>query len=290
MICTSPISIPKKPNLKFRCRKCLSCQITKRQEWAMRCVFEAETHKENCFITLTYNDYYNLIEGYNRNNLQLFMKRLRKEIYPIKVKYVACYEYGDGNGSRQWWEHPHFHILLFGYDFKDKIFLKNTKKGEAIYTSPTLDKLWKFGLSSVGTVTHSSASYVAGYVHKKMPYSKNYIADEKSHDLTEYEKHYLNPYGEIIPEEKIYASQGIAKGYFEKNVDQLFNHDYITYQGKKYALPEYFNNQLRKDEVKKNYDVLVQRRFKHKKELSKEEAKAQDYILKQKFSKTRSLE
>jgi hypothetical protein len=279
MVCTSPISLNNKPDLKFRCRKCLSCQVTKRQEWAMRCVMEAETHKENSFITLTYDDNYNMTEGYKRENLQLFMKRLRKSIYPKKVKYVACFEYGEGNGGREWWEHPHFHILLFGYDFDDKVFLKRTKKGEIIYRSPKLEKLWTFGMSSIGTLTHSSASYVAGYVHKKF---NGRIEDEV--------KHYLNPLGQIMPKEKIYSSQGISKEFFEKYKNQLYNHDYITYQGKKYALPEYFNNQLRKDKEILDYDVLKLRRAKHKKELSKAECEAKDYILKQKFSKKRNLE
>lgn len=278
MVCTSPITLKRKPHLKFRCRKCLSCQITKRQEWAMRCVLEAETHTQNCFITLTYNDDYNTTEGYDRSNLQKFMKRLRKKIYPKKVKYVACYEYGEGNGSREWWEHPHFHILLFGYNFDDLQFLKRTIKGELIYTSPTLEKLWPFGMSSVGTLTHASASYVAGYVHKKF---NGYKEDEI--------RHYTNPYGQLMQKEHIYSSNGIGEQFFEENKKQLFNHDYLTYQGKEYALPEYFNKKLDKDE-KFNYDVIKIRRTKHKKDLSKAECKARDYILKQKFSKTRSLE
>jgi hypothetical protein len=286
MICTSPIKLPNKEDMKFRCRKCLSCQITKRQEWAMRCVMEAETHENNSFITLTFNDNYNLLVGYDTTLLQKFIKRLRKKIYPKKVKYVACYEYGDGNGSRKWFEHPHYHILLFGYDFPDKKFLKRTKKGEIIYHSDILSKLWtdpktkqSYGLSSVGTVTHSSASYVAGYVHKKF---NGFIRDEVNH--------YLTDHGIIAPKERIFCSQGIAKDFFEKHKKQLYNHDYIVYQGKKYALPEYFNNQFRKLEENFNYDVLVQRRMKHKKSISKVEAKARDYILKQKFSRSRSLE
>jgi hypothetical protein len=285
MVCTSPISLPKNPNLKFRCRKCLSCQITKRQEWAMRCVMESQVHKQNCFITLTYNDKYNKVVGSDKTQLQRFIKRLRKKIYPKKVKYVACYEYGEGNGSREWWEHPHFHILLFGYDFDDKVYLKRTRKGEIIYTSPTLESLWtdphfkdSYGMSSVGTLTHSSASYVAGYVHKKF---NGYIEDEI--------KHYMTPYGQVMPKEQIYCSQGIAKDFFEKHKNQLYNHDYVMYQGKKYALPEYFNYRLREHSENKDYDILKFRRAKHKKELSEQEAKAKDYILKQKFSKNRSL-
>jgi len=286
MVCTSPITLSRKPGLKFRCRKCLSCQITKRQEWAMRCVMEAETHKENCFITLTFNDKYNTNTGYDTTVLQRFIKRLRKNIYPKKIKYVACYEYGEGNGIRKWYQHPHFHILLFGYNFDDREYFKRTIKGEAIYTSPTLEKLWtdpltkeSYGMSSIGTLTHSSASYVAGYVHKKV---NGYIEDVITH--------YTIPTGQVVPKERIFCSQGISKEFYNKHKKQIYNHDYVTYQGKKYGLPEYFNNQLRKDSEKLDYDVLTLRRQKHKKELTKEECKAKDYILKQKFSKRKGLE
>ena len=281
MVCRSPITLTKKPDLKFRCRKCLSCQVTKRQEWAMRCVMESETHEENSFITLTFSNEYNTTVGYEKGILQKFMKRLRKKIYPKKVKYVACYEYGEGIGTREWWEHPHYHILLFGHEFKeDKKFLKKTRKGEFIYTSPTLEDLWSdpitkesYGMSSIGTLTHSSASYVAGYIHKKF---NGYIEDEI--------KHYTNPLGQLLPKERIYSSQGISKAFYEKHKIQLYNHDYITYQDKKYPLPEYYNRLIDK-ESKFKYSVLKIRRSEHKKELTKLECKSRDYILKQKFSK-----
>lgn len=40
------------------------------------------------------------------------MKRLRKYLEPVKVRFFACGEYGD-NTYR-----PHYHLILFGCDFR----------------------------------------------------------------------------------------------------------------------------------------------------------------------------
>lgn len=72
-----------------------------------------------------------------------------------------CGEYGPEHGR------PHYHALLFGVDFADRLLLKQTPSGSTIYRSPTLEKLWKYGFSSVGDVTFESAAYIARYVMKK---------------------------------------------------------------------------------------------------------------------------
>ena len=38
------------------CGRCEECRIAKANEWATRMTEEAKLHKENCFITLTYNN------------------------------------------------------------------------------------------------------------------------------------------------------------------------------------------------------------------------------------------
>ena len=62
------------------CGRCEECRIAKANEWATRMTEEAKLHKENCFITLTYNNenppkYKSLI----KKELQDFFKRLRKK-------------------------------------------------------------------------------------------------------------------------------------------------------------------------------------------------------------------
>ena len=42
-----PVQVP--------CGQCIGCRVSKARQWAVRCKHEASLHKENCFVTLTYN-------------------------------------------------------------------------------------------------------------------------------------------------------------------------------------------------------------------------------------------
>lgn len=80
-----------------------------------------------------------------------------------------CGEYGEKLGR------PHYHYLIFGHDFKDKVFHKTSGSGEKLYTSPTLNRLWPYGLAWIGDVSYESCAYVASYIMKKLTGNK---ADE----------------------------------------------------------------------------------------------------------------
>lgn len=238
----------------------------------MRAVIESREHTANSFITLTFAPEHIPESGVSVRDLQLFFKRLRKEIHPTKIKYLACGEYGEKL------KRPHYHALIFGYDFPDKKYFSRTKKGELIYRSELLEKCWTFGLSSVGALTHASASYVAGYIHKKYNAKKE---DEW--------KHYTQEDTTIANKEFNVCSHGLAREFYNRNEEQLHNQNYIVYDGKKYGFFEYYNN-LSRNKDSTRYKYLKERRKKHIKELTKEECIALDYVLKQKHSKQRSLE
>lgn len=125
----------------------------------MRCTHEAQLHKQNCFITLTYNDE-NLPEfgSLNKTDLQKFFKRLRKTAGSFR--YYACGEYGERT------QRAHYHACLFGIDFQDKIHFR-TIKGNHLYTSETLKEIWGLGNTSVGSLTMQSAAYTASYVMQR---------------------------------------------------------------------------------------------------------------------------
>lgn len=153
--------------LLLPCGKCYSCGVAYSRMWASRIMLEAQSHKQNCFITLTYDERH-CPPFLSKRDVQLFIKRLRKEIqWPIR--YFLCGEYGeksalnneDGKGR------PHYHAIIFGYDFPDKVLLSKSKSGMMLYISPLLSKLWPFGISSVGSVTAESAQYCAKYSLKK---------------------------------------------------------------------------------------------------------------------------
>ena len=93
------------------------------------------------------------------------MKRLRQPNLELnwkpnkKIRYFHAGEYGEKN------DRPHYHVILFNCNFSDRKPLKGFK---GLTTSETLNSIWGKGYSSIGDVTFESASYVAGYIQKKI--------------------------------------------------------------------------------------------------------------------------
>ncbi len=145
---------------------------------------EASLYRVNSFLTLTYRDESQCTEEQKENGLhvpsngslvkshhQKFMKRLRKHYGNRRIRYYQCGEYGDENNR------PHYHSCLFNVAFDDEQ-LYSENYGNPLFTSQTLEQLWGYGFATVGNLDPSSASYVAGYVLKK-------ITGKQAHD------HYL---------------------------------------------------------------------------------------------------
>lgn len=146
------------------CGKCLSCQISKSNEYAVRAYLESKQYKNNCFVTLTYNN-----EKIPKNrslikrDLQLFWKRLRKSLGGVKIRYLACGEYGPCTLRR-----PHYHAIIFNYKPDDLEYFKKSDNYEGnLFTSKKIEKIWGNGFVLIGNVTFESAAYVARYVTKK---------------------------------------------------------------------------------------------------------------------------
>jgi len=154
----SPIKVP--------CGKCTGCLETRAAEWATRISHELQSWSEACFLTLTYREE-SLPPGasLDPSHLCLFFKRLRtclgRRADPRRVRYFACGEYGEIGGR------PHYHVVLFGFDFRGDRKRVATRNGFDVYTSELLEKLWTFGSCEIGSVTPGSAMYVARYVNAK---------------------------------------------------------------------------------------------------------------------------
>lgn len=150
-------------DLELPCGQCIGCRLERSRQWAMRCLHEASMHDVNSFITLTYDDEHLPVGGtLVYADFQRFMKRLRKAFEPLKIRFYAGGEYGEGTSR------PHFHACLFGLHFHDRKYFKRTSAGERIYTSDILSRLWPYGHSSVGNVTFQSAAYIARYCVAKV--------------------------------------------------------------------------------------------------------------------------
>lgn len=143
MLCKSPFL---KGNMAFGCGQCLHCRINARRLWAHRLMLEVGQHAESSFVTLTYADEHLPANGsLDPESLTLFLKRLRKSIG--KFRYYAVGEYGDRT------ERPHYHLFLFGVP---------------LALAVQVQECWRFGHIHAGTCTEHSASYIAGYVTKKL--------------------------------------------------------------------------------------------------------------------------
>jgi len=204
------------------------------RQWAARIQHEASLHEENSFLTLTYSDQY-LPDDYSIcvRELQLFLKRLRKSIEPRKVRFYACGEYGEKNLR------PHYHLILFGYQFPDLNVWRRSPTGFYLYRSPALEKLWPYGNAEIGQVTAASGGYVARYVIKKIggdPAGEHYT---RLHPLT----------GEIVqvkPEFATMSTQpGIGHNWFQKFEKDAFPSDFLVHDGNKIPVPRYYSRKLK---------------------------------------------
>lgn len=134
-------------------------------------MLEANLHSDNAFVTLTYSDEHlpivqkdsKLLATLIPTHLSLWLKRLRKEIAPLRIRYFAVGEYGDQT------ERPHYHAIVFGLPtcrFGGSRYNRN--RVNCCYYCDLVRDTWKMGQVQLGTVETSSAQYVCGYVTKKL--------------------------------------------------------------------------------------------------------------------------
>ena len=70
-------------HLVLPCGQCVGCRLERSRQWAIRCMHEAQMHSQNAFVTLTYNEE-NFSPSLRYSDFQLFMKRARKELGPLR--------------------------------------------------------------------------------------------------------------------------------------------------------------------------------------------------------------
>lgn len=181
-------------SISVPCGKCAACQIQKRKDMSVRLTHEASQFEKSCFITLTYNDdnvpstdtksldddskvFSRGVSSGSRltlmpRDVQLFIKRLRRHLEYVpkrgkgvrdhisRIRYFAVGEYGSRTSR------PHYHIIIFGWCPSDAVPFK-VHKGNSVYRSAQIEKLWSYGFSSFSEVSPFVAKYCARYVTKK---------------------------------------------------------------------------------------------------------------------------
>lgn len=209
-------------------------------------------HNNNSFITLTYstpNLPTNL--SLNYHHFQLFIKRLRKKIKPLKLRFYMAGEYGEQFGR------PHFHACIFGYSFPDKTYWRTTQSKAKIYRSAELEKLWPVGSSSIGDVTFESAAYIARYIMKKITTKNQTQEQKKSREI-------INPdSGEIINRIQEFNNMsrrpGIGATWLSKYKADVYPSGQVLVRGHQSKSPRFYDQQFKKLDAAAYEDLLYGR-------------------------------
>ena len=146
MLCLHPVILSDRV---VPCGKCIPCLKRRQRDWFIRINQELLSSVCSYFITLTYEDgHLNFDDGIpvvSRRDCQLFFKRLRKKIYPNKIRYFLCSEYGPRTLR------PHYHLIVFNFPLN-------------LDPCETITNCWKKGFVTVSPVNDARCNYLAKYV------------------------------------------------------------------------------------------------------------------------------
>lgn len=226
MRCTNPVTINaskrsgdnyyNRPEyIEVRCKKCLACRITIRKEWSLRLLTELHYYKDNSlFCTLTYDDEHCPL-SLSKREIQLFNKRLRRAVHPLKYKFFMCGEYGTKTFR------PHYHFLFFGINMSHiDVIMSIWNKCD--WNNPHIRS------KSFDNVAMHNIEYVAGYIHSK---------------LSGMEEDYQYLQQDIEPPFRL-SSKYLGKQYIDDNADKLREDKHIKRNGYEVPLPEYYRKKL----------------------------------------------
>lgn len=215
------------------CSKCIECRLEYARQWAIRCVHEAKMHKKNSFVTLTYSDENLKSKKLQYRDFELFMKKLRKtQNEPIGMFVTG--EYGDKT------KRPHWHAILFNWSPNDLTYKYTSDRGDTVYKSALLTKLWANGNAEIGSVTFESAGYCARYAAKKLVHGK-----DSEHDYN--------------PISKKSSKNAIGKKFLESYWPDIFSYGYVILDGgQKCAIPRYYEKWLEKNQPAAYHTYVTQ--------------------------------
>lgn len=226
-------------SLDLPCGQCIGCRLERSRQWALRCMHEAHLWDDNCFLTLTYsNENLPPHNSLSMRHFQLFMKKLRKKYPSRTIRFFHCGEYAPLT------KRPHYHALLFNFDFPDKQIHAVQRDGHRLYTSKSLDELWSHGFAVIGSVSFESAAYVARYCLKKITGS----AAADAYTIVD------SSTGEVAHLTPEYATMsrrpGIGTGWYEKFSSDVYPRDYVIRNGIKMRPPKAYDRILERRDAR----------------------------------------
>lgn len=174
---------------------------------------------------------------------------LRNSLLP-NLRYYYSGEYGEK------YYRPHYHVCLFGIDWKDKKHVETTDTGYKLYESEKLRELWPFGRHSIGELNWETAAYTARYIMKKINGKKQ----KKHYEKIDYET------GEIItiaPEfNEMSTDPGIGHDFYETFKTDIYKSNYsqVYVRGHHTQPPRYYDK-LHEEFDKAHLKEIKQQRF-----------------------------
>lgn len=129
-------------------------------------------------------------------------------------------------------------MAAFGLDFShDRTYYKKGKKGDSLYTSPSLDELWSHGDCTIGELSYDSAAYIARYIQAKVTGKK---ADRHYGLLVNKQT------GEVKYRRKpeyitMSRNPGIGAKWIEKWMADVYPSDEVIVKGKSQPPPKYYD-------------------------------------------------
>lgn len=121
------------------CGKCARCRQNRRMGWFVRLREEMMNHLDNHWLTLTYSNDNLPTNGVQKRDVQLWLKRVRKKIQPVKIKYYLVGEYGTKTSR------PHYHVCIFGTTYQ------------------SIEGIWDKGNAYPGRLEEKSIMYTTKY-------------------------------------------------------------------------------------------------------------------------------
>lgn len=218
------------------CRGCYGCRMRKRLDLTLRGLHEFQDSSGIAsFVTFTYRDSA-MPDDWSLNkkvasNLTKNLGIKIKRHYGVDVKYIIAGEYGDET------DRPHYHAIIFGFNFPDKKPWKRSKNGDMYYTSEFLEEIWPHGFCPIGECNKQTIAYTCKYAMKKVTgelakehyFKTNRLTGEQFHVQPEFCNH-----------------SWIGKSWFQKYQSDVFPADNIAHEGVLYPVPQYYLDQLEK--------------------------------------------
>lgn len=143
------------------CGHCSLCKEKKARDWQTRCLAEtACSDYPPLFITLTYRPDALPADGVSKDDVQKFMKRLRKRVskdgFSGSLRYVLVSEYGKNT------HRAHYHMLLWNMPY-----IQDTGKTSWVALHDYIQDAWSHGWIGLERCIDMSGKYCMKYLRKE---------------------------------------------------------------------------------------------------------------------------